>query len=155
MCKNKYESCLSAYITVHLPCCQIWKVLSDVRAELSIDTEPLTVMTKSLRTGFYLPVLTCGKVILVPERHEYNLLESGKAESKVGTFNCQEQITLALWEDGEEQWLTVGGSRCSHWPGEAPGCMMPWEVVPRLAQGDGAVLLWFICTSPSFLSLKL
>ena len=82
--------------------------------ELSINIQTLTV--KSLRSGFYLSVLTCGKVILVqantiPEWPKYDLLESGKAESKVGTFNCQEQITQALWEDGEEQQLlTIRGS---------------------------------------------
>lgn len=31
---------------------------------------------------------------------------------------------------------------------------MHWEALPRLTQGDSAVLLWFICTSSSFLSLK-
>lgn len=31
---------------------------------------------------------------------------------------------------------------------------MHWEALPRLTQGDSAVLLWFICASPSFLSLK-
>lgn len=155
------ESCLNVYITVCLPCCQIWKVLSDVHPELSIDTQTLMVMAKCLRTAFYLPVLTCGKVNLVqantiPEWHEYNLLESGKAESKVGTFNCQDQITLALWEDGEEQQLlTIRGSRCSCWPGEGPGCMMHWEAKPCLAQGDGSVLLSFVLHLPFFSWQKL
>lgn len=45
----------------------------------------------------------------VPGWPECDLLESAKAESKVGTFNCQEQITLAPWED-EEQLLTMQGS---------------------------------------------
>lgn len=112
---NMRDNCLNVYITVCVPCCQIRKALSDVHPELSIDAQTLVVMAKCLRTGFYLPVLTCGKVILVqpntiPEWHEYDLLESGKPESNVGTLNCQEQITLALWEDGEEQQLlTVQG----------------------------------------------
>lgn len=116
-------------------------------------------MARCLGTGFSLRVLTCGKVILVqantiPERPEYNLLESGKAESKVGTFNCWGQTTLALWEDGEEQrLLTIGGSRCCHQPGEAPGCARHWEAACPLARGDGAVP-WFIRASPSLSSLE-
>lgn len=72
----------------------------------------------------------------------------------MGTFNCWGQITLALWEDGEEQrLLTIGGTRCSHRPGEAPGCARHWEAACPLVRGDGAVP-WFICASPSLSSLE-
>lgn len=65
--------------------------------------------------NFQVPACSsCGKAILfqasaVPGLPECDPLESAKAESKVGTFNCQEQITLALWED-EEQLLIMQGS---------------------------------------------
>lgn len=139
-------------VTVRLPCCQVWRVLSGVHPEFSTDTQTLTA--KSLRTGFFLPVSTCGKVALVqadalPERPEYNLLRSGKAERRMSAFNRQEHAALALREGGEEpRSLTIGGSRCSQQPGEAPGCMTHWEPVPRLADGDGAGL-WVIGSSPS------
>lgn len=61
-------SCLNVCITACCLRCQICKVLYDVHPELSVDTQTLMVMAVYLRTDFYLPVLTRGRVILVHSR---------------------------------------------------------------------------------------
>lgn len=90
------------------------------------STDAQTLIAKSPRTVFLLPVSTCAKAALVEADAlpEYDLLGSGRAERKASACNRQEHAAPALREGGEEQRsLPVGAGWHSQQPGEAPGCM--------------------------------